>query len=175
MKNVNPLLILGVIFTLIGVVFAVLGGVFVAVSSDLLPQVFTAETWLGEAPDELALPLVGLVFAGIGSIFAVMGVIFLLVNRRQRRLHEELMRFGTRVTGTVTDIRIDHTIRVNGRSPLRLFVQVQHPHTGEMKTVRSPMLWNTTLSTGDPLDVLFDPQDEKRYAVVLPDSGEEMQ
>lgn len=168
MKRVQPLFLVGLIFALIGLVFAVMGGIFMAVSSDLLPQVFTAEVWLGETPDELALPIVGFVFAAIGGLFAIMGGVMLLITRRQRRLHEELLRFGTRVTGTVTDIRADHTVRVNGRSPLRLSVQAQHPYTGEMKELRGPLVWDTALSTGDAVEVLFDPQDEKRYAVELP-------
>lgn len=168
MKRVQPLFLVGLIFSLIGALFAVLGGIFIAVSRDLLPQVFSAQVWQGETPDELAIPLVGLVFAGVGGLFLIIGVVMLLQTRRQRRLHEELLRFGTRVTGTVTDIRIDPTVRVNGVHPLRLIVQAQHPHTGEMKTLRGPRVWNTSLATGDAIDVLFDPQDEKRYTVELP-------
>lgn len=171
MKKANPMFLVGLIFTLIGLVFAVLGGVFLTVSQEQLPQVFTPEVWLEEAPDELALPMVGLVFAPIGLIFAVIGVILLLVGRRQGRLREELLRFGVREKGVVTDIRIDHTYRVNGRSPLRIMVEAKHPFTGETKTLRAPLVWDTTLSTGDQVEVLFDPQDEKKHHVLLP--GEE--
>lgn len=168
MKQVNPAWIVGVIFAIIGVVFLVLGVAFLAVHAELLPALFTSEVWLGETPDELTLPMIGLIFACIGTVFAMIGLILLLTGRRERLLREELERFGTRVTGALADIRIDRTVRVNGRSPLRLFVQAQHPYTGEMKTLRGPLVWDTTLSTGDAVEVLFDPQDEKRYAVVLP-------
>lgn len=172
MKKANPMFLVGLIFALFGLGFAVLGGVFVAVSHELLPRVFTPEVWMGDTPDELALPMVGLVFTPIGLIFAVIGVILLLVGRRQGRLREELLRFGVREKGVVTDIRIDRSYRVNGRSPLRIMVEAKHPFTGETKTLRAPLVWDATLSMGDAVEVLFDPQDEKKYYVLLPGDGE---
>lgn len=168
MKRVNAVWIVGVIFGLIGLVFTVMGAVFLAVSSDVLPAVLTAEVWVGETPDELALPVIGAVFALIGVVFVGIGVVLLHTCRRQRLQREELLRFGTRVTGTVADIGIDRSVRVNGRSPLRIMVQVQHPHTGMTQILRGPSVWETSLSVGDPMEVLFDPQDEKKYVVLLP-------
>ena len=170
-KRVDAEKLIGLIFGLIGVFFVVMGVVFMAVCSDRLPQVFTAEVWLNDPPDELALPIVGVVFAAIGAFFAAMGGGFLLYARHRRLLREELLRFGTRVTGTVAEICIDRSVRVNGRSPLRIMVQVQHPFTGMTQVVRGPRVWQTSLSVGDQAEVLFDPQDEKKHVVLLP--GEE--
>lgn len=167
--RVHPLKLIGIIFTCIGLLFSILGGTFMGVGHAELPRIFTAEAWGENTPDELALPLVGFIFACLGALFAVIGVVMLVSLRRQRLLREELERYGTRVQGVVSDIRIDHTYRVNGRSPLRIFVSATHPTTGETVTVRSGPVWETALSTGDAAEVLFDPADEKKYIVVLPE------
>lgn len=163
----HPLKLLGIIFLCIGLLFVLLGGVFMIMSHELLPQVFTAAAWGNDTPDELALPIVGVVFCSIGAFFTVTGGTMLLLLRRQRLQREELERYGIRVTGTVTDIRIDRTYQVNHRSPLRVYVTAAHPSTGEMVTVRSGPVWETSLSTGDAVEVLFDPMNEKTRVVVL--------
>lgn len=168
MRTVDPRKLLGLIFGGIGLLFLVLGVVFVLVSTDKLPMLADPEIWTGDTPDELALPMVGIVFAAMGLIFAVMGGIFLLLCRRQRLLREELLRYGTRTTGAVVDIVLDRHYEVNGRHPLRIMVQAQNPHTGELRTLRGPMMWETSLVTGDAVDVIFDPMDEKKYIVELP-------
>lgn len=165
--RVHPLQLLGVIFLCIGLFFALLGGAFMLASHDVLPQVFTSAAWGNDTPDELALPIVGVVFCAIGLVFTLTGGTMLLIRRRQRLLREELERYGTRVTGTVTDIRIDRTYQVNGRSPLRIYVAAPHPATGETVTVRSDAVWETTLSPGDAAQVLFDPTDPRKKLVVL--------
>ena len=172
MKQVNAYFIVGLVFALIGAIFAVIGVAFLLTNFDLLPQLADSEVWMGDTPDALALPIIGVVFTALGALFVIMGLVFLWVVRRQRLLREELLRFGTRVTGTVSDIRIDRSVRVNGVSPLRLFVTAQHPYTGETMQLRGPSVWNTPLTTGDPIDVLFDPQDEKKYVVELPGEKE---
>lgn len=167
MKMLHPARLVGLILAIMGSVFLVMGGIFVAVKAELLPELFISGG--GELPDALALPLIGLIFAAIGAMFAAVGVILIQVSRRQERLREELERFGMRVQGKVTDIRIDHTYRVNGRSPLRVVVQAQHPFSGEIRTMRSAPVWETTLATDDSVDVLLDPQDEKKCVVILPE------
>jgi len=165
--RMHPLKLLGMIFGGIGLLFAALGCVFLAVSAELLPQVFTPEVWLGDTPDELALPVIGVVFGAMGLVFLLVGGVMLLILRRQKRLREELEQYGTRVTGAVADIRVDRIYQVNGHSPLRVFVSVRHPFTNEELTLRSGPVWNTALTTGDPVEVLFDPMDEKKHLVLL--------
>lgn len=164
-RTVQPQKLLGIIFGAIGLLFLAMGVIFVAVSADKLPMLADSEVWVGETPDELALPVVGIVFAGIGLIFTALGAGFLIALLRRKRLKEELLQYGTRVTGTVADIRVDRSYQVNGRHPLRIMVQAQSPFTGETRTLRGPLVWETSLSTGDPADVLFDPMNSKKYFV----------
>lgn len=165
--HMHPLKLIGVIFTCLGLIFTVLGVAFIACTLSFLPQVFTADVWLNDTPDELALPICGVVFGAIGLLFLVAGLIMLLIMWRQQKLRRELEQYGVRVTGMVTDITVDRAYEVNGRHPLRVLVQAGHPFTHEEQTLRSGPVWETTLSPGDPVDVLFDPQDEKKHVILL--------
>ena len=167
MRAVQPQKLLGWIFGGMGLLFLILGIVFLLLGWEQLPQVFTAEVWVGETPDSLAFPMLGLVFTGIGAVFTALGGGFLIAFRRHRRLREELEQYGTRVTGSVTDIRVERAYEVNGRHPLRIYVTARPPFTNEETTLRSALVWDTALSIGDPADVLFDPMNEKNHMVVL--------
>ena len=164
--RMHPLKLIGMIFSGIGLLFAVLGGVFLLCSTELLPQVFTTAAWGNDTPDELALPICGVVFTAMGLIFLLIGLIMLLALRRQRLLREELERYGTRVSGTVTGIVTDRSYQVNGRHPLRLMVRAEHPFTHEEQTLRSGPVWETSLTPGDAIEVLFDPQDAKKHVIL---------
>lgn len=166
MRRMHPARLIGLIFAILGFVFLAMGIVLFAVRAVLLPQIHAA----GEEA-AMAMLMVGLTFSAVGTVFAGVGIFLIRVGGRQARLREELEHFGTRVQGRVTDIRMDYTYKVNRRSPLRIIVQAQHPRTGEMKTLRSDVVWETGLTTGDNVDVLFDLQDAKKYVVVL--HGEE--
>lgn len=172
MKRIDPIMIVGAVFAGLGALFTGLGVTFTVLGWADMPRLFSGEiAAAGGVPDELAFPFIGLTFAAMGLVFLLCGVGMLRSLRKQRLMREELLRFGTRVTGTVAEIYIDRSVRVNGRSPLRIMVQVQHPFTGMTQVVRGPRVWQTSLSVGDPAEVLFDPQDEKKHVVLLP--GEE--
>ena len=113
--------------------------------------------------DELAFAIVGTVFTAMGAAFLVVTVILALVGRKQQRMREELLQYGTRVTGEVVDVRINYSIRVNRKSPLVAQVKCLLP-TGEV-TLKSKNLWNACPNTGDAVEVIYDPMDEKRYVI----------
>ncbi|MBQ8200975.1 MAG: hypothetical protein IJZ74_04330 [Clostridia bacterium] len=159
--------VLMLVFGLMGALFLVMGLVFLSSVSILTPAGDAA--FQGAAPG-LAFGIVGGVFALIGAGFLLAALLIGLSARRKVRQQYELRTWGTRTTGVVTDIPVDHTLVVNGRSPLRIMVQVLHPITGEHMTLRSPQVWETSLSCGDAVDVCFDPMDEKKYLIDLPES-----
>lgn len=105
------------------------------------------------------------VFGGMGALFAVSGGVAGGCAAASARRREELLGWGTRVTGTVTEVQANRNVRVNGRHPVRLLVACEHPVTREKTTVRSHDLWKSPLSPGDTVQVAFDPVNEKRYAV----------
>ncbi len=159
-KKMNTTTILSLVFGCIGILYAVLGGVFLAVGQRTLDL-----PGLDVSGDADALPVVGAVFLVLGAVSIFVTAIIRIFAVRKARYREELLAWGTRVTGQVADIPVDRTVRVNGQSPLRILVTVTHPTTGETLTIRSGQVWETSLSNGDPVDVLFDPMDEKKYIV----------
>lgn len=152
--------VLKLIFGLMGAIYAVIGVTFLVVAMKAaggITRIFTL-------PEEkLAFAICGTVFTVLGAAFLVVTVILALVGRNQQRMREELMQYGTRVTGEVVDVRINHSIRVNRKSPLVAQVKCLLP-TGEV-TLKSKNLWNACPSTGDKVEVIYDPMDEKRYMI----------
>ena len=135
-------------------VFGILGTVYTTIGFFMLSA--------GGADD--ARFIVGHVFFGLGLAFllATAGVWY-FISRSQRR-REELLAWGVRATGTVTDIRVNYSVKVNRRCPVVVYAECTHPVTHERVTLRSHNLWNCTLETGQTVDIVFDQMNEKRYA-----------
>ena len=151
------------VFGIMGVIYTIVGAVCLTIATQ----------WAGDVrrifrlpEDDLALSIVGTVFGVLGVAFLLVTVILLLCGRRQKRLREELLQYGTRVTGTITDVKVDYTVRVNNHSPLVAMVQCDFP-TGEV-TLKSKRLWRACPNTGDLVEVVYDPMDEKRYVIEFP-------
>ena len=158
MKNAG--FILKLVFGLMGLIYAVLGGIFLLLAvrtAGSIRYIFTLPE------DELAFAILGVMFSVLGLAFLLTAFILMLAENRQKRLREELLQYGTRVKGIVTDVRVDYTVRVNRRSPLVAKVSCTLP-TGEV-TLKSKRLWNAFPATGDQVEVIYDPMDEKRYVI----------
>lgn len=152
------------IFGLLGVVYAAVGGSMLAVSVKAagdIRRIFSLQE------EKLALAINSVVFTSLGVIFLLVAVILFLIRRRKQRMREELLTWGTRVTGTIIQVRVNPSIRVNGRNPLLAQVRCAFP-SGEV-TLTSQHLWHTCPNPGDHVEVIFDPMDEKRYVIEIPD------
>lgn len=152
---------------IVKLVFGIMGFVYTAIGVICLT---IAVNWSSDVrrifdipEDELALTIVGTVFGVLGVGFLIAALCVGLVGRKQKRMREELLQYGTRVTGIVAEVWVNSSIRVNGRSPLRASVQCTFP-TGDI-TLKSRNLWNACPSTGDMVEVIYDPMDEKRYVI----------
>ena len=162
MKHHN--FVLKLVFGILGAIYTVLGGVLLTV----------AAASAGEIRRIFTLPEGEVVFAINGTVFTALGVIFLLValllaraERRRARMREELLRFGARVQGTIVDVRVDYSVKVNRRSPLIARVQCMLP--GGEVTLKSHRLWNACPATGETVEVIYDPMDERRYVIEFPE------
>ena len=158
MKSGN--LIVKLVFGIMGIVFAAVGVICLTIARSMagsMRHIFRLPE------DDLALSIMGVVFGVVGVAFLIVTVCIILSDRRQKRLREELLQYGTRVTGIITDVQVNRTIQVNGPSPLVAKVQCQFA-TGEV-TLKSRNLWSACPATGDTVDVIYDPMDEKRYVI----------
>ena len=100
-----------------------------------------------------------------GALFAVVGAaLFFLLGVGERK-RSRLLGYGTRVQGEVTAVERNTLVRFNRQNPWRVKVRVVHPITGEEITVRSHSLLSCAYKAGDKVEVLFDPMNEKKYAV----------
>lgn len=162
MKRGN--LIVRLVFGLLGVIYAIVGAVCLTIARNMagdIRRIFRLPE------DDLALAIVGTVFSVLGAVFLVVTLMLILLGRRRSRLREELLSWGQRVQGTVTGVRVDYAIRVNGRSPL--IAQVRCPFPRGEVTLKSPRLWGVTPAVGDTVDVLYDPMDERKYVMDFPE------
>lgn len=108
------------------------------------------------------------VFSCFGAVMLLSaGGIQLVMSARERR-REALLGYGRRVSATVTAVRENRAVSVGRRHPLVVEAQCAHPITGASITLRATV-WQTALKSGDRVDALFDPVNEKKYALDLPD------
>ena len=152
--------ILKLVFGLMGAIYTVMGCVFLIVAMKAagdIRRIFTLPE------DQLAFAINGVVFTALGVAFLLVTVILLLVGIRRKRQDEELIYLGSRVTGVVTDVKVDYTVRLNRRSPVIAQVRCLLP-SGEV-TLKSRRLWNACPSTGDKAEVMYDPMDEEKYLI----------
>lgn len=140
-------------------VFGLLGAIYTAIGMFML-----------NAPSaDPDLPVVGRIFTALGVAFLLATVLVWYFISRSERRRQEVLAYGIRVSATVTDIRVNYSVKVNRRSPVIAYAQCVHPVTRETVTLRSHNLWRVTIATGDKVDILFDQMDEKRYAFDIPE------
>ena len=152
--------IVKLVFSIMGLVYTAIGVVCLTLATNFAGDIRR----IFDLPeDELALTIVGTVFGVLGVGFLIAALCVGLAGRKQKRMREELLQYGARVTGIVAEVWVNSSIRVNGRSPLLASVQCTFP-TGDI-TLKSRNLWNACPSTGDMVEVIYDPMDEKRYVI----------
>lgn len=160
--KINGSFIVKLVFGFLGAIYTVLGSVFLVIAVKAAGDVRRIFT-LPE--DQLAFAINGVVFTVLGVAFLLVTFLLLLAGKRRKAQDEELMLWGSRVTGTIVDVKVDHTVRVNRRSPLIARVRCALP-TGEV-TLKSRRLWNACPSTGDQVEVVYDPMDERKYVILF--------
>ena len=104
-------------------------------------------------------------FGGLGAVFASIGAGFWISALRRKRLHAWLQQFGTRVQAKFTGVRLDTSVRVNGRHPWRLTAQWLHPATGVVHTFESDALFfdPTDYVKRESVEVWIDTNDPRRH------------
>ncbi len=114
--------ILGMIFGAIG-----LGSLIIGCSVSL--AIKNTGTYLWYLP--------AVIIGTTGIVFLVLGAAFLISEKRRRALEEELKNHGRALEASVTDVRTNMNITVNGRHPYFVEVQWQEPMSGTVHVFRS--------------------------------------
>ena len=148
---------------LMGVVFMIIGLVMGTAMAGYLPEVAAT------VEDPADMPVVFGVFTSLGAVMAAVGIgLFIGMGRGERR-REELLTWGTQVDATVEKVAQNRLLQVNGRNPWYVEVSCRHPVTRENVQLRSHYVFRLTVQPGDHVRVAFDPMDERKYAVILPE------
>ena len=148
---------------LMGMVFMAMGLALGATMKGYLP-------WLAATVDDPSeVPVAFGVLTGLGAVMAVVGIgLFIGMGRGERR-REELLTWGTQVDATVEKVAQNRLLQVNGLNPWYVEVSCRHPVTRENVQLRSHYVFRLTVQPGDHVRVAFDPMDERKYAVILPE------
>lgn len=106
------------------------------------------------------------VFGGIGGIMLAVTIIMNGTMSASERRIKALRDYGHKVPATVTSVRENRSISVGRQHPMVVEAHCSHPVTMEDVRLKTT-LWQTALRPGDQVDALFDPMDEKKYALDL--------
>lgn len=103
------------------------------------------------------------VLCTIGGVFTLIGAFFLFGFFRSRAKMKKLYNTGRHIIGTVTDVKPQLHVTVNGRHPLYVECAAEDPATGETMLFASKGINNDRLqeTLGMPVDIYYDPQNPK--------------
>ncbi|MGN1020474.1 MAG: hypothetical protein ACI4O7_08860 [Aristaeellaceae bacterium] len=130
--------------------------------------------WLAATVDDPAeVPIAFGILTGMGAAMVAAGIsCFIGIGRGERR-RAELMTWGTQADATVKRVAQNRMLQVNGRHPWYVEVSCRHPVTREDVVLRSHYVFRLAVQEGDRVRVAFDPMDERKYAVILPEGQAE--
>lgn len=123
----------------------------------------------GHATDYF-LVLMGGIFGAMAVLLLAVGFIVWSLMGRGARRREELLQYGLRTTAVITELKQNRSVQVNGRHPWVATATCRHPSSHEEMTLKSHMLWKPSIAEGDTVAVAFDPMDERRYAMDIPEA-----
>lgn len=109
--------------------------------------------------------------AGIFAVvFGLIGLGFYSVYYLNQRKINWLRQNGQRVTGQVSQVRLNPSVRNRGKSPHQVWVQWRDPKNGQTHTFKSANIWldPVPFSPGMEVSVLVDPKNTARYHVDIP-------
>ena len=115
------------------------------------------------------LAIMGGIFGAVAVLLLVIGFAIWFGMGRRERGREELLQYGLRAAAVVLELQENRSVSVNNRHPWVVVAACTHPSTREQMTVRSHMVWRPAVAEGDKVDVAFDPMDERRYAMDIPE------
>ena len=128
----------------VGFIFSILGSVFTVLGLVLTLAVVTA--------------FVGLPFVAIGLIFLCIGGLLLAVRYQRAQRTVGVLRLGEPITGQITGVQQNLSVRVNGRSPWKIAYQFRvhdQPYTGQVTTLNMP---GPAVQPGKAACVLYAPE-----------------
>ena len=114
------------------------------------------------------------IFCGVGALFLLTALVMLVYIAGNERKRQAVRARGQIVYATVTDVRRNVAVSVNGRQPYVVECRYQPDGEAESYLLKSQDYWNghPQLSVGDQVPVYWDDYDKKHYTVDLDAAGD---
>lgn len=110
------------------------------------------------------------IFGGTGLVFFTIGIVFVVVIAKKKSKTKWLLENGRVIHGTVTNINVNFSVRVNGRHPRVVYCSYQDPGTGMIYQFKSRNIYEdqaNCIAIGDSIDIYVDPENyAKNYVDV---------
>ncbi len=105
----------------------------------------------------------------LGTIFGLVSGGLFLAGFAHRRKINWLEQKGQPIVARITDIRLNTSLKNKGKSPYVVLAQWHDPAQNKLHHFRSDSIWYepTSLSVGNDINVLVDPNNPDRYQVIL--------
>lgn len=115
-----------------GIILSIIGGVFFLVGVILSAAISEGE----------AIEILRLVFMLIGAFLLAMGIIFVIVATQKNKKKQSLIENGKYIMAIIKNIRLNVSVRINGRHPKYAECYYEDPMTGNVHVFRSENMEN---------------------------------
>lgn len=106
-----------------------------------------------------------ILFVAFGSLFAIPGWVLLVRGAMHARRRMRMLRTGVPVTGTITGMDIDRSVRINGRHPSHLLYSFVAPNGDQIvaRSLNLPRRMEDKFHVGGEITIICDPIDPRKH------------
>lgn len=109
-----------------------------------------------------------IILGSVGLVFAIAMIVLEVIKRRAMNKKERLLSEGRKVYAVITDISINHLIRVNRKHPYKAKASYEDDYSGVIYHFESENFWEESIVTiGQEVPVYINPKNPKDYYMDL--------
>lgn len=117
--------------------------------------------------DLTSLPII---FIGLGGLFFMIGMTIFVLNILSVRNKKSLMTNGDVMTGTITNVKVNTAVIINGMHPFKAECESTDPYSGEKYLFSSNnIMEDITGLTGSEVKIYVDKNNRRKYYVDIKD------
>lgn len=119
---------------------------------------------------ETELYMASIIVFCLAPVFLVIGAVAIIIDLRQGGRKKKLQQSGISIYAAISQMNMNRNIQVNGRHPYVVICSYEDPGSGKTYLFKSNSLWtdpSLVYHIGDTVKVLVDPNDYRKYVVLL--------
>lgn len=119
---------------------------------------------------ETELYLASIIVFSLAPVFLVIGAVAIIIDLRQGGRKKKLLQSGISIFASISQMNMNRNVQVNGRHPYVVICSYEDPIKGKTYLFKSKSLWtdpSLVYHIGDTVKVLVDPNDYRKYVVLL--------